>query len=67
MILFRDEFLEQDIEIDINSNKFREIWNEYDLCGFNTEEQPPEVYTKMLKAAYTEIKKVSEKFRHLFY
>jgi len=36
-----------------------EIWNEYDLGGFNTEEQPPEVYTKMLKAAYTEIKKVN--------
>ncbi len=36
-----------------------EIWNEYDLGGFNTEEQPPEVYAKMLKAAYTEIKKVN--------
>lgn len=36
-----------------------EIWNEYDLCGFNIEEQPPEVYVKMLKAAYTEIKKVN--------
>ena len=36
-----------------------EIWNEYDLNGFNTEEQPPEVYAKMLKAAYTEIKKVN--------
>lgn len=36
-----------------------EIWNEYDLEGFNTEEQPPEVYVKMLKAAYTAIKKVA--------
>lgn len=36
-----------------------EIWNEYDLGGFNMEEQPPEVYAKMLKAAYTEIKKVN--------
>lgn len=27
--LYRDEFMEQDIEIDISSNKFREIWNQY--------------------------------------
>lgn len=27
--LYRDEFMEQDIEIDISSNKFREVWDEY--------------------------------------
>ena len=27
--LYRDEFMEQDIEIDISSNKFREVWNQY--------------------------------------
>ena len=27
--LYRDEFMEQDIEIDISSNKFREVWNRY--------------------------------------
>lgn len=27
--LYRDEFLEQDIEIDISSSKFRDVWNQY--------------------------------------
>lgn len=27
--LYRDEFMEQDIEIDISSNKFREVWGQY--------------------------------------
>lgn len=27
--LYRDEFMEQDIEIDIDSNKFREVWGKY--------------------------------------
>jgi len=34
-----------------------EIWNEYDIQAFNNTKEPPETYAKMLKAAYTEIKK----------
>lgn len=29
--LYRDDFMEQDIEIDIDSNKFRDIWSDYAL------------------------------------
>lgn len=38
-----------------------EIWNEYDNKGFNRENQPPEMYEKMLAAAYRAIKTVSPK------
>ena len=35
-----------------------EIWNEYNLKGFNPSMEPPETYAKMLKSAYTAIKKI---------
>lgn len=37
--------------------KYYEVWNEYDLDHFNKNNQPPEMYAKLLKAAYTAIKK----------
>lgn len=35
-----------------------EIWNEYNINGFNPSNEPPETYVKMLKAAYGAIKAV---------
>lgn len=37
-------------------NKF-EVWNEYNIQSFNSENRSPEHYVKMLKAVYTAIKK----------
>ena len=36
---------------------YYEIWNEWNIDVFNISMEPPEVYVKLLKAAYTEIKK----------
>lgn len=36
-----------------------EIWNEYNIKGFNPSSEPPETYAKMLKAAYKAIKEVN--------
>ena len=36
-----------------------EIWNEYNINGFNPSNEPPETYAKMLKAAYEAIKAVN--------
>lgn len=36
-----------------------EIWNEYNIATFNSSNQPPEQYAKMLKAAYTAIKEAN--------
>lgn len=38
---------------------YYEIWNEYNIASFNKSNEPPETYAKMLKAAYTAIKKVN--------
>lgn len=34
-----------------------EIWNEYNIRGFNPSSEPPETYARMLKAGYEAIKK----------
>lgn len=39
--------------------KYFEIWNEYNIAAFNKSEESPENYAKMLKAAYTAIKKAN--------
>lgn len=39
--------------------KYYEIWNEWNITAFNKTNEPPETYAKVLKAAYTEIKKVN--------
>lgn len=36
-----------------------EVWNEWNIKGFNPTLEPPEVYAKVLKAVYTEVKKVN--------
>ncbi len=36
-----------------------EIWNEYNIAAFNWNNQPPEQYAKMLKAAYAAIKEAN--------
>lgn len=36
-----------------------EVWNEWNIQGFNPSLEPPEVYAKVLKAVYTEVKKVN--------
>ncbi len=36
-----------------------EVWNEWNIQSFNPSLEPPEVYAKVLKAVYTEVKKVN--------
>lgn len=36
-----------------------EVWNEWNIQGFNPSLEPPEVYAEVLKAVYTEVKKVN--------
>ena len=50
--LYRDEFMEQDIEIDISSNKFREVWDQYKDSyeeKNNIEENKPLVFKEDIK------------------
>ncbi len=36
-----------------------EVWNEWNIQSFNPSLEPPEVYAEVLKAVYTEVKKVN--------
>ena len=36
-----------------------EVWNEWNIQGFNPSLEPPEVYAEVLKAVYTAVKKVN--------
>ncbi|MBO4898377.1 MAG: hypothetical protein J5590_08790 [Clostridia bacterium] len=36
-----------------------EVWNEWNIQNFNPSLEPPEVYAEVLKAVYTEVKKVN--------
>ena len=36
-----------------------EVWNEWNIAGFNPTLEPPETYAEVLKAVYTEVKKVN--------
>ena len=36
-----------------------EVWNEWNIQSFNPSREPPEVYTELLKATYTAIKKAN--------
>lgn len=70
--LYRDEFMEQDIEIDINSNKFREVWNEYknlyedknkkeEIKTINLKENvKEESYEEKLDSFYSKAKELNE-------